>query len=102
MFSIQSLKCRDSLKPVSDHASFYSKMPARRKTFQNTEESEDIFQSPKKKKKATNNNKKDKDELKVNSLFGELVNKAGFILKKGDQPNLLSMLNDFVSIVCCL
>lgn len=65
-------------------------MPARRKaSILNTEDTEDIFLSPKRKKTA-GSSKKDKDELEVNSLFGELVTKAGFILKKGDQPNLLS------------
>lgn len=66
-------------------------MPARRRASTvSTEHSEDIFLSPKRKKKAPNT-KKANDDLEVNSLFGELVTKAGFILKKGDQPNLLSM-----------
>lgn len=66
-------------------------MASRRKAAILETDSEDIFLSPKRKKKPTGNSKKDEDELEVNSLFGELVTKAGFILKKGDEPNLLSM-----------
>nr|XP_027210400.1 Fanconi anemia group D2 protein-like [Penaeus vannamei] len=52
------------------------------------DDSEDLFLSqPKKTKKSQS--KKEDDELKDDSLFGELINKAGYILKKGDQPNLL-------------
>lgn len=66
-------------------------MASRRKAAILETDSEDIFLSPKRKKKPPGNSKKDEDELEVNSLFGELVTKAGFILKKGDEPNLLSM-----------
>ncbi|XP_037793800.1 LOW QUALITY PROTEIN: Fanconi anemia group D2 protein-like [Penaeus monodon] len=52
------------------------------------EDSEDLFLSPPKKTKKSQSKKED-DELKDDSLFGELINKAGYILKKGDQPNLL-------------
>lgn len=67
-----------------------SRMASRRKASILETDSEDIFLSPKRKKKPPGNSKKDEDELVVNSLFGELVTKAGFILKKGDAPNLLN------------
>lgn len=62
------------------------------------EDSEDLFLSPPKKTKKSQSKKED-DELKDDSLFGELINKAGYILKKGDQPNLLSVYS-FVFLVC--
>ena len=74
------------------HPIYHSTMPARkRRSIVNTEDSEDIFSSQKRKKTVSNKDDERDDVLKVNSLFGELVNKAGYILRKGDQPNLLSM-----------
>lgn len=65
------------------------------------DDSEDLFLSqPKKTKKSQS--KKEDDELKDDSLFGELINKAGYILKKGDQPNLLSMYIYFFSDIMML
>ena len=69
------------------------KMSAKRK-LSSVDGSEDLFRSPVKpqispRKKSK---KSDDDTLVDDSLFGELVIKAGYILKKGDQPNLLSMI----------
>ncbi|KAK8726851.1 hypothetical protein OTU49_010095, partial [Cherax quadricarinatus] len=64
----------------------------RKRPIVNTEEmSEDLFDSPRKVKKSQNKvSKKENDTLNDDSLFGELVSKAGYILKKGDIPNLLN------------
>lgn len=58
-------------------------------------QSEDLFTSPVKSKQKQRNNSlikkpKDDDVLIDTSTFGEMVNGAGFILKKGDNSNLLS------------
>ncbi|XP_069186232.1 Fanconi anemia group D2 protein isoform X2 [Procambarus clarkii] len=64
----------------------------KRRSSVNTEkESEDLFATPKKVKRSRNKaSEKDNDVLHDDSLFGELVSKAGYILKKGDKPNLLN------------
>ncbi|XP_063887534.1 Fanconi anemia group D2 protein-like isoform X1 [Scylla paramamosain] len=64
-------------------------MPKRRSIV--TENSEDIFTSQKRKKALSRkNDEEDSNVLRVNSLFGELVSKAGYILQKDNLPNLLS------------
>ncbi|XP_071548151.1 Fanconi anemia group D2 protein-like isoform X1 [Panulirus ornatus] len=54
------------------------------------EESEDLFASQKAKKHRITEIEKENDTFQDDSLFGELISKAGYMLKKGDQPNLLS------------
>lgn len=60
----------------------------RNRDLSGVEESEDLFVSqPRVKKKCISNSA---DVLQDDSVFGQLVSGAGYILKKGDQPNMLS------------
>lgn len=69
-----------------------SSSKTRRSLVNTEEESEDLFVSPRRAKKPRIlETEKENDTLQDDSLFGELISKAGYILKKGDQPNLLSM-----------
>ncbi|KAG0727428.1 Fanconi anemia group D2 protein [Chionoecetes opilio] len=65
--------------------------PRKKRSILNSEDSEELILSSQRKKKTVSNKDANKsDVLKVDSLFGELVNKAGYIMRKGDQPNLLN------------
>ena len=68
----------------------------KRKVLQESEdlfgsEEEDLFGSSKKKKTPKKDKPKKKDDNLVDdSMFGKIISKAGFVLKAGDKPNILS------------
>ncbi|XP_068244044.1 Fanconi anemia group D2 protein isoform X2 [Palaemon carinicauda] len=61
----------------------------KRKLVNIEDESEDLFSSPKKTQKTPTKKSRKSDILEDKSLFGELVTKAGYVLKNGDQANML-------------